>query len=870
MAKNKFFTNTYITSSGRRNYLSADTLEDPLFTSFTFDIDYITSPLFYTINYSDYGYPTSKGMPVKIENALKSMYGAMASKDQGYDILSAMSAVFVGEEKLGFGLQQNVYMDMPLYGATEYIYMVDKWNGISDQNDATNDTSNIFAVSGGNPNAANGSKLGDSVKNLVTERDAEFAQMKKKQEDERVNNCINIMNETRGNHQKNKEDMDTLKGEYDNFRVIVDGIEVENSGDVGGSDGSKSNGLTEEQLENKIKEFKKFSEDLKYFKKSIVDWVNSVIMEKQSAATLLYKDNKCIQKIESYKDLSSSDDAKKTLYYDELKKLDSNFVKTKLLGDDGSFIIGFNQIFDELVTFTGDAKNAYKTGIEDNQKSFLLDTTIGDNKSSVRTKTLLEKFGEKFKEFGLYDGNESTFKCKIFAVETKEQPDWLKKMQSGFIDFTKSCVELAKLEDGYKEITNGNSICDDWSAKSKTLMSYQCDESSSFTDFTSDKIKKNEELLSKCETALKDVRTKLYGSIDGEPCDESNPTPDSIYGKYMKSKDKYENDEYSQAEKTYQIASEGVDELNNMLVDYNGNTDVVNNGGFGNSDDIDNSVGSGNSDGAEKPDDSGESDKNDKPSKPSGSDNSNDIDRPNIPGGYGGSEGSDGSDYSNGSKNSSDSQNGGAPTENGEEKKLTPPELAPRTVLDMLGFISGMKKMTTDYPYIIQGVTGLDAAYNKHYGIKDPYLGSGDDKITLTCFDSLDLRVSSMFNRYFNAVYDRQYRRERVPINLRRFNCMLYVHDVRNFVNKLRGDSIPNRILELTDMYYSVIEFRFYDCEIVPEETGNIFNDISNESPSEMKKTNFTFTYGNCVVNFVPPSKVAEHNVVKNNNKSQG
>jgi hypothetical protein len=70
------------------------------------------------------------------------------------------------------------------------------------------------------------------------------------------------------------------------------------------------------------------------------------------------------------------------------------------------------------------------------------------------------------------------------------------------------------------------------------------------------------------------------------------------------------------------------------------------------------------------------------------------------------------------------------------------------------------------------------------------------------------------------------------------------------------GQLYENRVLELSNMHYSVIEFRFYDCEIVPEETGNIFDSVSNESPSEMKKTNFTFTYGNCVVNFVPPSEV--------------
>ena len=76
-------------------------------------------------------------------------------------------------------------------------------------------------------------------------------------------------------------------------------------------------------------------------------------------------------------------------------------------------------------------------------------------------------------------------------------------------------------------------------------------------------------------------------------------------------------------------------------------------------------------------------------------------------------------------------------------------------------------------------------------------------------------------------------------------------HDVRSFVSKT-SEGMINRIIELKDMYYGAIEFKFYDCEIVPEETGNIFNDISNEAPTEMKKTNFAFTYGNCVVNFVP------------------
>ena len=129
MANSKFFTNTYVTGSGRQNFLRADYLEDPLFTSFTFDIDFISSPLFYTINNYVYPHPNNIGISEQIETALKDMHDKMSIVDQGYDILPLFSAEFLNGNKLGFGLQQNIYMDLPLYGAAEYIYMVDKRNG---------------------------------------------------------------------------------------------------------------------------------------------------------------------------------------------------------------------------------------------------------------------------------------------------------------------------------------------------------------------------------------------------------------------------------------------------------------------------------------------------------------------------------------------------------------------------------------------------------------------------------------------------------------------------------------------------------------------------------------------------------------------
>jgi hypothetical protein len=341
-------------------------------------------------------------------------------------------------------------------------------------------------------------------------------------------------------------------------------------------------------------------------------------------------------------------------------------------------------------------------------------------------------------------------------------------------------------------------------------MTFECnsDVDATFSpEFTSDKIEEYERLYDEYDIALTELRTALYGwdEVSQVPRESHNPDPDSPYGRYVAAKEKYENDVYSQAEKTKAVASSGSNEMNRMLNEYEHSQKTM-------------------------------------------------------------------------EANYNDSVTKNVETWEDHPWELGPKDdtLPPQTVLDMIGFIKGMKKMTMHYPYIIQGITGLDTAYNKHYGIKDPYLGSGTDKITLTCYESLDLRVSSMFNRYFNAVYDRQYRRERVPVNLRRFNCSVYVHDTRHFkpIERIdrNGDLITtyNRIVELTDMYYSVIEFRFYDCEIVPEETGNIFNDISNEAPTEMKKTNFTFTYGNCVVNFVPPSDVEAHNIAYFKWKEEG
>ena len=760
----RFFTNTYITGSGRHNYLRIDELEDPLFTSFTLDIDYVSSPLFYTINNDFYGYPNVEGMADRIEEALNIMYENNMYADQGYDILPAFSAYILDDNKLGFGLQQNVYMDLPLYGATEYIYMVDKRNGAASQNDARFDN-NRFVEQGGDPNTLNSYKLGDSVKEIVNDSDRAWAENQKEQQQGIIDECVDIIGigeegdsdyvpgnqEVKNKHKENEDKYKTAKSDFENYKVFID------------IDGNGDKGYNETELLKNIEQYKKFLESFETFKKEIVNNVNSELAKYQKNGTNIYNNSKCVKRIATWDDIGDSTKDKYTKIlegYGDYKEL--------LFTGEKSYCAEFKKLFNQLKSYSGN--DGYKDSIKDDGKSFILSE---NNKDIVRQSYIVNgENKEKFKEFGLLN-DDGSLKGNVSVQLLNTPPDWATIFYSHVAYF----AEDPKV---YQDVDK----------MIRDIMSYNCDVELAFDEnFTSDKIKQNAEALSKFELALVEIKTSLYGYKDGEVCDNNNCTPDSLYGQYVEAKETLENDDYTQAEKMKSAAESGLKEMNTMIK----NDNVVQKG----------------------------------------------IDE----------------------QYEKSIQRGVQPESVSRKQSI----VSLQTVLDMLGFISGMKKMTLQYPYIIQGVTGLDTAYNKHYGIKDPYLGSGEDKITITCLESLDLRVSSMFNRYFNAVYDRQYRRERVPVNLRRFNCSIYVHDVRNFVAKSRINNngeyktTYNRLLELTDMYFSVIEFRFFDCEIVPEETGNIFNDISNEAPSDMKKTNFTFTYGNCVVNFVPNSEVASH-----------
>lgn len=131
---------------GRYNFYNlfkndSNSIDDPIFTGFTFDIDTLHSPLFYTgsvdpnsisdtLRYSSMESSDKSGLAAKIEEQLTKVYKtAIIGSPDSYEInsLNAKDIIsYMDRHRSGYGLQDMYYMDNVSYGAMDYIYMVDK------------------------------------------------------------------------------------------------------------------------------------------------------------------------------------------------------------------------------------------------------------------------------------------------------------------------------------------------------------------------------------------------------------------------------------------------------------------------------------------------------------------------------------------------------------------------------------------------------------------------------------------------------------------------------------------------------------------------------------------------------------------------
>lgn len=195
---------------------------------------------------------------------------------------------------------------------------------------------------------------------------------------------------------------------------------------------------------------------------------------------------------------------------------------------------------------------------------------------------------------------------------------------------------------------------------------------------------------------------------------------------------------------------------------------------------------------------------------------------------------------------------------------------------EMSAFVNGFKTLTREYPYVFQTIEGLPDAYKKYFSNKkDAFLGGGDDnKIKIGCLESMDLRMLSLFDAYFNATYNHKYRRQILPPNLLKFNCGVLVHDLRNVVSGVWNEKpvLNKDFARFVSQNVSSVYFRFVDCIFDTEDIGESFANVNNAEPNT---TNFSFSfyynnieiYVNSLADAIESSTAIERNKTLDSNR---
>lgn len=118
----------------------------------------------------------------------------------------------------------------------------------------------------------------------------------------------------------------------------------------------------------------------------------------------------------------------------------------------------------------------------------------------------------------------------------------------------------------------------------------------------------------------------------------------------------------------------------------------------------------------------------------------------------------------------------------------------------LASFIKLLKRINSEAPWYFQTIEGLTEARKHGFDNSDFRAGlSADRRISIACLDeAIDLRTTALMDLYRKACFDRQFRREVVPVNLRRFNISVYCYESSS-INRYGKPILPTGIPQSRD-----------------------------------------------------------------------
>ncbi len=198
-------------------------------------------------------------------------------------------------------------------------------------------------------------------------------------------------------------------------------------------------------------------------------------------------------------------------------------------------------------------------------------------------------------------------------------------------------------------------------------------------------------------------------------------------------------------------------------------------------------------------------------------------------------------------------------------------------------FIDGWLQIADTRSYYYQEIEGLDEIWSNNVGGGDPFKGSAVDAgVKVKCLEAIDLKMTALLSLYREACYDNKYRRIVLPENLRHFNVMVQVLEVRNFRKVIRklsttpvtyvngdgsgsltSDARFNNLnnsagnsgqseSEINELNFvnentSVVSFHLAECEFHTNSGSEMFSagQILNNGANTFVGTSFGFNYAN-------------------------
>tara|TARA_Y100000389_G_scaffold74762_1_gene71386 strand:- start:216 stop:1475 length:1260 start_codon:yes stop_codon:yes gene_type:complete len=155
----------------------------------------------------------------------------------------------------------------------------------------------------------------------------------------------------------------------------------------------------------------------------------------------------------------------------------------------------------------------------------------------------------------------------------------------------------------------------------------------------------------------------------------------------------------------------------------------------------------------------------------------------------------------------------------------------------LVDFIETLSRLNSEFPWYFQSIDGLSDAWARDFN-KPKF----KKEVTISCLESIDLRITALMDLYRKIAYDWKNRRCILPENLRKFEMTIKVYDIRNF--KKSPKNLMGVPTEFNSNKYKInseflgedytdttqITFNLSHCEFLPDESGAMLGTVSNSS----------------------------------------